>query len=69
MILICVLIWEFIRDNPHQQFVLLWFKGDDLQTKYIHYNQIFFISERLLNMEVMETDKNNEEGWIEVWLR
>lgn len=60
---------EFIRDNPHQQFVLLWFKGDDLQTKYIHYNQIFFISERLLNMEVMETDKNNEEGWIEVWLR
>ena len=60
---------EFIRDNPHQQFVLLWFKGDDLQTKYIHYNQIFVISERLLDMEVMETDKNNEEGWIEVWLR
>lgn len=61
---------EFIRDNPNQQIVLLWFNKDgDLQTKYIHQKQIFFISERLLNMEVMETDKDNEEGWIEVWLK
>lgn len=61
---------EFIRDNPNQQIVLLWFNNkDDLQTKYVHHHQIFSISERLLNMKVMETDKDNEEDWIEVWLK
>lgn len=59
----------FIRDNPNRKLILLWFKDDDLQTKYVYQDQISSISQQMLNMEVMETDTYDEEDWIEVWLR
>ena len=59
----------FIRDNPNRKLILLWFKDDDLQTKYVYQDQISFIPQHMLNMEVMETDTYDEEDWIEVWLR
>ena len=59
----------FIRDNPNRKLILLWFKDDDLQTKYVYQDQISSIPRPLLNMEVMETDTYDEEDWIEVWLR
>ena len=59
----------FIRDNPNRKLILLWFKDDDLQTKYVYQDQILSISQQMLNMEVMETDTYDEEDWIEVWLR
>ena len=59
----------FIRDNPNRKLILLWFKDDDLQTKYVYQDQISSIPQHMLNMEVMETDTYDEEDWIEVWLR
>ena len=59
----------FIRDNPNRELILLWFKNDDLQTKYVYQDQISSIPRPMLNMEVMETDTHDEEDWIEVWLR
>ena len=59
----------FIRDNPNRKLILLWFKDDDLQTKYVYQDQISSISQQMLNMEVMETDTYDGEDWIEVWLR
>ena len=59
----------FIRDNPNRKLILLWFKDDDLQTKYVYQDQISSIPRPILNMEVMETDTYDEEDWIEVWLR
>ena len=59
----------FIRDNPNRKLILLWFKNDDLQTKYVYQDQISSIPKPMLNMEVMETDTYDEEDWIEVWLR
>ena len=59
----------FIRDNPNRKLILLWFKNDDLQTKYVYQDQISSIPQHMLNMEVMETDTYDEEDWIEVWLR
>ena len=59
----------FIRDNPNRKLILLWFKDDDLQTKYVYQDQISSISQQMLNMEVMETDTYDEEDWIEVWLK
>lgn len=59
----------FIRDNPNRKLILLWFKDDDLQTKYVYQDQISSIPQYMLNMEVMETDTYDEEDWIEVWLR
>ena len=59
----------FIRDNPNRKLILLWFKDDNLQTKYVYQDQISSISQQMLNMEVMETDTYDEEDWIEVWLR
>jgi len=59
----------FIRDNPNRKLILLWFKDDDLQTKYVYQDQISSIPRPMLNMEVMETDTYDEEDWIEVWLR
>ncbi len=59
----------FIRDNPNRKLILLWFKNDDLQTKYVYQDQISSIPRPMLNMEVMETDTYDEEDWIEVWLR
>ena len=59
----------FIRDNPNRKLILLWFKDDYLQTKYVYQDQISSIPQHMLNMEVMETDTYDEEDWIEVWLR
>ena len=59
----------FIRDNPNRKLILLWFKDDDLQTKYVYQDQISSIPQHMLNMEVMETDTYDEEDWVEVWLR
>ena len=59
----------FIRDNPNRKLILLWFKDDDLQTKYVYQDQISSIPQHMLKMEVMETDTYDEEDWIEVWLR
>ena len=59
----------FIRDNPNRKLILLWFKNDDLQTKYVYQDQISSIPRPMLNMEVMETDTYDEEDWVEVWLR
>lgn len=59
----------FIRDNPNRRFILLWFKDEELQTKYVYQNQISSIPKHMLNMEVMETDTYDEEDWIEVWLK
>ena len=59
----------FIRDNPNRKLILLWFKNDDLQTKYVYQDQISSIPKPMLNMEVMETDTYDEEDWIEVWLK
>jgi hypothetical protein len=59
----------FIRDNPNRKLILLWFKDDELQTKYVYQDQINYISKHILNMEVMETDTYDKEDWIEVWLR
>lgn len=59
----------FIRDNPNRKLILLWFKDDNLQTKYVYQDQISSIPRPMLNMEVMETDTYDEEDWIEVWLR
>ena len=59
----------FIRDNPNRKLILLWFKDDNLQTKYVYQDQISSIPQHMLNMEVMETDTYDEEDWIEVWLR
>ena len=59
----------FIRDNPNRKLILLWFKNDDLQTKYVYQDQISSIPRPMLNMEVMETDTYDEEDWIEVWLK
>ena len=58
----------FIRDNPNRKLILLWFKDDDLQTKYVYQDQISAIPKYMLNMEVRETDTYDEEDWIEVWL-
>ena len=59
----------FIRDNPNRKLILLWFKDEDLQTKYVYQDQISSIPKHMLNMEVMETDTYDEEDWVEVWLR
>ena len=59
----------FIRDNPNRKLILLWFKDDDLQTKYVYQDQISTIPKHMLNMEVMETDTYDEEDWVEVWLK
>lgn len=58
----------FIRDNPNRKLILLWFKDDDLQTKYVYQDQISAIPKYMLNMEVRETDTYDEEDWVEVWL-
>ena len=59
---------EFIRDNPDRKLILLWFKGEELQTDYNYPNQLTDQAKSMLDMEVAETETYDEEDWIEVWL-
>ena len=64
-----MLLREFIRDNPERKLILLWFKGEELQTKYCYPHKLSSKALKMLDMEVMETDTYDDEDWIEVWLK
>lgn len=64
---------EFIRDNPNSRLALLWFdKYGEVQSIYCYSNKIPKEAEKLMGMEVMEYNEpysDDDDDWIEVWLR
>lgn len=61
---------NFIRDNPKRKLILLWFNDDgELKTDYCSSDKLSKQANKMLDMEVMDTDSYDEEDWIEVWLR
>ena len=64
---------EFIRDNPSSRLALLWFdKYGEVQSIYCYSNKIPKEAEKLMGMEVMEYNEpysDDDDDWIEVWLK
>ena len=64
---------EFIRDNPSSRLALLWFdKYGEVQSIYCYSNKIPKEAEKLMGMEVMECNEpysDDDDDWIEVWLK
>lgn len=63
---------EFIRDNPSSRLALLWFdKYGEVQSVYCYSNKIPEDVIKLMGMEVMEYNEpyEDDDDWIEVWLR
>lgn len=65
-----MLLSEFIRDNPNRRLILLWFDVDgELKANYCYSNKLSSQEKRMLAMEVMDYETNDDDDWIEVWIR
>ena len=58
---------EYLLEQPYERIALLWFEGEKLRCKEYGLREYDKIDEKLLNMEFMEC--NEENNCKEIWIR
>ena len=58
---------EYLLEQPYEQIALLWFEGGQIRCNEYGLNDYDKIDEKLLQMEFMEC--NDEEDCKEIWIR
>ena len=57
---------EYLLEQPYEQIALLWLEGGQIRCKEYELNNYDKIDEKLLQMEFMEC--NDEEDCKEIWI-